>query len=285
MRTLLLICMLLSSLFAKNFFENSAQKDSSYYIEAIKDLVIATQKTRGLTNSFLNGNEVALLLVFENRNEMKKAIGKMESTELASNPVVNSRAALITQKLVALNNTATRRTDAARVFEEYTTAIEQLLLLAQTVNRQASKSFTPMAKESSGIMMETILPLTEYVGRFRGMGSGLVASQKVSSKQKSIMQSISKEIERLESTLQMQMSQFENAYPKCVKLEVKQVLHTIDKDAKSYITLTQNGVLQKPDPALNANSYFDKGTAIISKLVHIYNAQNRVVQEDAKGWF
>jgi len=285
MRHIVIILTIVTALFSKNIFENSEQKDTSQYIEAIKNLVIATQKTRGLTNSFLNGNSVALLLVFENRDQMKKAIGKMEATVLASNVVINSRATLITQSLIKLNSKATRQNDAPKVFQEYTEGIEQLLLLAQTVNKQASKEFTPMAKGASTIMMETILPMTEFVGRFRGMGSGLVASKQCNKKQKAIMLSLGKEIEKSNDTLQKQMKAFEKQHPKVVTLQMKQILQKIDNDSRVYIEFTQSKVLNNSGENLDANAYFDQGTAIISLLIIIYESLNGALLEDSKGWF
>lgn len=285
MKHIWVIFLLVTALFSQNIFENSAQKDSSHYIDAIKDLVIATQKTRGLTNSFLNGNDVALLLVFENRDQMKKAIGKMESTALASNNVINTRATAITQQLIALNSNATRRDDAPQVFQEYTTSIEQLLLLAQTVNQQASKSFTPMAKDASGIMMETILPMTEYVGRFRGMGSGLVASHTCNKKQKIIMLSLANGMIKLKDKLLTQMQTLKQTYPKTASTLLDTTLQKIDKDTTTYIELTKQKVLQPTDEKLDPNAYFDQGTAIISLLINVYDALNAALLEDSKGWF
>lgn len=53
-RTVLSVLLLVSSLQAKPIFSNSEQADISSYIDSLKDLVVATQKTRGLTNSYLN---------------------------------------------------------------------------------------------------------------------------------------------------------------------------------------------------------------------------------------
>ncbi len=92
MKILLIALLLLVNVHAKSLFSNDSQEESSKYIGALKDLVISTQKTRGLTNSYLNGNTVALMLVFENKKEMKDAIGNMEASALSSDPVVNSRA-------------------------------------------------------------------------------------------------------------------------------------------------------------------------------------------------
>lgn len=92
--------------------------------------------------------------------------------------------------------------DSSTVFEEYTTMIEQLFLLAQTVNRHAAAELNPLGRDASAIMMETILPMTEYVGRFRGMGSGLVTSKRSTEAQSTMMRTIAREIKSLDVKLQ-----------------------------------------------------------------------------------
>jgi flavorubredoxin len=147
MRIFLLIAALIFSLNAKSLFSNSNQADNSKYIGALKDLIIATQKTRGLTNNYLNGNTTSMLLVYGNRKEMKKAIGTMESLPLASDPIINNRATNISESLIKLNRKAFKK-DPAIVFEQYTELIEQTLMLAQTVSKHGSKELNPLGKKT-----------------------------------------------------------------------------------------------------------------------------------------
>ena len=174
MRLFLIISILLFNLQAKSLFSNSEQAESSVYTGSLKDLVIATQKTRGLTNSYMNGNVAALLLVYANRQEMKKAIGIMESLPIAADPIINSRATTISQSLITLNNKAFKQKPSI-AFANYTEQIGQTLMLAQTVSKRSAKDLNPFGQETSLIMMETMLPMTEYVGQLRGFGSGLAA--------------------------------------------------------------------------------------------------------------
>ena len=118
MRSLLLILLLVFNLQAKSLFSNEEQANTSKYIESLKDLILATQKTRGLTNSYLNGNTAAMLLVFASRDDMKSAIGDMESLPLAADPVINSRATAISQALIKLNRKAFKQ-DPQKTFSAY----------------------------------------------------------------------------------------------------------------------------------------------------------------------
>jgi hypothetical protein len=183
MKILLIALLLLVNVHAKSLFSNDSQGENSKYIAALKNLVISTQKTRGLTNSYLNGNTVALLLVFENKKEIATAIS---------------------QALIKLNRKSLKM-EPSVAFEAYTEQIEQILMLAQTISRHNSKELNPVAQEASTVMMEVILPMTEYIGRMRGMGSGIAASGEISEDQTMKVYANITEIGALEERVQESM--------------------------------------------------------------------------------
>lgn len=273
MRILLLIVALFFSLNAKSLFSNSNQADNSKYIGALKDLIIATQKTRGLTNNYLNGNTTSMLLVYGTRKEMKKAIGVMESLPLASDPIINNRATSISQSLVKLNRKAFKK-DSTVVFEEYTELIEQTLMLAQTVSKHGSKDLNPLGKQLSTTMMEVILPLSEYVGQMRGMGSGIIAKKSITKIQKAQMQAIIHEVTSLTTQLIK-----ENQQP-----DLSAMLNSIKKSSDKYIASTNNEVINKTVISYDTDEYFNEGTDLISLLIDLYNINNKVILNDSKGW-
>ena len=282
MRIFFIITALILSLNAKSLFSNSDQADNSKYIGALKDLVIATQKTRGLTNSYLNGNITSMLLVYGYRQDMKKAIGDMESLPLASDPIINNRATNISQSLIILNRKAFKQKSDV-VFEKYTELIEQTLMLAQTVSKR-SKDLNPIGKELSNIMMETILPFTEYVGQMRGMGSGIAAKGNITKIQKAQMLAIINEIETLSSKFLTEMKLIVSKNKKSFDSNLDTKLESINKSSKDYISLTETEVLQKEKIVFSADTYFEKGTNLISLLIEVYDINNKVILDDSKGW-
>ncbi len=284
MRIFLIIAMLVFSLNAKSFFGNSDQEDNSKYIGALKDLIIATQKTRGLTNSFLNGNTTSLLLVYNHRENMKKAIGTMESLPLASDPIINNRATNISQSLIQLNRRALKN-DASVVFEKYTELIEHTLMLAQTVSKRGSDDLSPLAGKLSVVMMEVILPFTEYVGQMRGMGSGIVAKGAITNVQEAQLLAIINEITNLSSSLLSQMRSISSRDKKHFASDLESMLVSIEEASKNYIALTNKEILKTQEIAFDADTYFNQGAALISLLIDVYDISNKVILEDSKGWF
>lgn len=283
MRIFLIMAVLIFTLNAKSLFSNSEQADNSKYIGALKDLVISTQKTRGLTNSYLNGNTTSLLLVYGYRQDMKKAIGNMESLPLASDPIINNRATSISQSLVQLNRKAFKQ-DPNSVFEKYTELIEQILMLAQTVSKRGNKDLNEIGQKLSSVMMETILPFTEYVGQMRGMGSGILAKKEITKTQEAQILAIINELETLASKLLTDIKVIASNNKEKFDINLEAKLISIEKSSKEYISLTKAEVLKNKEITFDTDIYFSQGTDLISLLIDVYDINNKIILDDSKGW-
>jgi hypothetical protein len=281
-RFLLIIALLVFSLEAKSLFSNDDQKDSSVYIGNLKNLLIATQKTRGLTNAYLNGNTENMLLIYGTRSDMKRAIGKMESTSLATDPVISNRATSISKALIKLNNKAFKMS-APDTFEKYTEQIEEILMLAQTVSQRTAGSLNDFGKDASTVMMETMLPLTEYVGRLRGYGSGVAARNKVEKADIEKIFALSTEVKRLNSDLSEQMNQLMTNYSSKFPKKISSEVAAVNDAVKKYTALAEKKLLKSPQD-VDPDEYFDAGTDVIDLIIKVYNTTNNAILEDSKGW-
>jgi len=283
MRSLLLILLLLVNIQAKSLFSNNEQAATSKYIDNLKDLIIATQKTRGLTNSYLNGNTAAMLLVYGNRDGMKQAIGNMESTPLASDPVINSRATTISQSLISLNHKAFKQ-NPKKIFTAYTEQIEQTLMLAQTVSKRFAKDLTPFGKDASSVMMEIMLPMTEYTGELRGMGAGIAAKKTITKDEYEKLTVLIYELKSLNQKLQMQMTTVVSKYNNKFPSKIKNELADINTKVNLYTSFATKEFSNKKIN-IDSDKYFDQGTTLISAIIKAYNTTNKAILEDSKGWF
>ncbi len=282
MRLILIIGFLLLNLQAKSLFSNDAQKENSIYINNLKELLLATQKTRGLTNSYLNGNTASLLLVYNSRSDIKKAIGKMESTTLATDVVINSRASDISKSLIKLNSIAFKQAPK-KTFGDYTQEIEQILMLAQTISQRTSKDLNPFGKEASSIMMNDMLPLTEYVGQLRGYGSGVAARGVIKKSDIEQVYLLVNEMTTYNTTLQDDMSGLLSKYSGKLPKSLREELVNINKQVEQYQFLASKKLLKSPKD-VDSDLFFEKGTMLIKAIVKAYNSSNRAILEDSKGW-
>ena len=282
MRLLLLALLMVFNLQAKSLFSNEEQKNTSEYIENLKNLILATQRTRGLTNSYLNGNTAAMLLVFSNRDDMKIAIGNMESLPLAADPVINARATAISKALTRLNRKAFKQ-DPKKTFAAYTDQIEQTLMLAQAASKRSAKNLSDFGKAISSTMMELMLPMTEYTGELRGKGAGIAAKGKVTKEQMQDMLALLYQLQSTNKKLQNSMSKIISDYSSKLPQTATTELNQIDKKTKAYMDLIQKKLLKHPEK-VNSDEYFDQGTDLIDAIVALYDTSNKAIKEDAKGW-
>lgn len=283
MRLLFILTLLVSTIYAKSLFSNNNQADNSQYVNALKELIIATQKTRGSTNIYLNGDVATLLLMYTYRDDMKTAIGTMESLPLASDPIINKRSTDISHALIDLNRKALKL-KPSEAFESYTGLIEKLLMLAQTVSKHGSKDLNPLGQDASNIMMEDILPLTEYIAQLRGMGSGIIAKGSIDDIKKMKILAIIAATDKLSSKFQANMtkvtSQHKETYPSDTNSNVGKIKLSMQK----YTDLAKTNVLNPSKSAISSDVYFNKGTDVIALLIKSFDVNNKVILNDSKGW-
>jgi hypothetical protein len=157
-------------------------------------------------------------------------------------------------------------------------------MLAQTVNQRTAKALNDFGKEASSIMMETMLPLTEYVGRLRGFGAGIAAKNKVTKSDIEKIYALSNEVKRLNTTLTEQMSKLIASYSGKLPNTLSSEITAVDKAVKSYTYLAEKKLVKHPNE-VDADEYFEKGTELIALIIKAYNTINHAVLEDSKGWF
>ncbi len=285
MKIVLIIAMLFLSIHAKSLFSNDTQASTSKYMESLRDLIISTQKTRGLTNAYLNGDEYALLTLFGTTSEMKDAIGKMESFEIASDPLVEGKAILISRELTSLNREAIKSTDTKKTFNRYTDLIEQSLLLAQTISRHSSKKSSDFGKESATLMMESLLPFAEHIGIVRGIGSGFAAKKMSSKKERKLLLYELVKVQILNQNIQAITGKIITKYNNEIQASViNKKLKILNDATMTYLTLTQKNIF-KNTIVYNSSEYFNKGTEIITHAMSIYDDINKAILADSDGWF
>jgi hypothetical protein len=214
---------------------------------------------------------------------MKKALATMDSTELATDPVINSKASAISTALIKLNNKAFKM-PPAETFAAYTEQIQNILMLAQTISQRASKDLNDFGKEASKIMVGTALPLTEYVGQLRGFGAGLAARGKVGKHDIEKVYALSSKVTSLNSQFQQELSMLSSKYKSSLPSNIQAQVDTVFKSAKAFASLSQKKLLKSP-ASVDPDEFFDQGTQVIENVLKVYNSLNASILKDSDGWF
>lgn len=270
-KLLLLTVVFILNVSAFSLFEEkpSPTHERIVYLDSLKDLIVATQKTRGLTNNFMNGNVVAQLLIYNERSEMKKALARLKSQKLVVDATTQQEIAILQKELKHLNKKAFKQ-QSAEVFQNYTKLIQKMLTVGDTISQTTFSQSDTLTQKSVQLMMGTILPLTEEIGKTRGMGSGIVARGNALKEENIYMKNY---VARAEYFMQQLLNETQtitqnqpNYYPAGVMAKVQQ----LNTKVEAYLTLTQSKVINQKEIELDTNKYFDQGTALISSAVAIY---------------
>ena len=282
MRIFLIVAIFITSVYA-NIFSNKEQADAAEYIDALKDLIVSTQRTRGVTSAYLNGNHSAIVVIYAHREDMKKAIGKMESLPLSSDTVISSRATALSLSLVKLNQEALEIT-SKESFDRHCENISQALMLAQTVSKKGFQNLNEFSKNASGIMLETILPLSESIGQLRAVGSGVAAKHKISKSNQYKVEALLAKIKSLSTKLHQEITTTSHQYPKKYSVNLDTELKKIERIVKSYSNFTRKELLSG-DISVDSMEYFDRGTDTVDSVISLFDINKKAIAGDSKGWF
>lgn len=253
--------------------EKGTDKDYLHLVSSIKNVAISTQKTRGLTNSFMNGNVAAQLLVYAQREQMMKdfdAIKKLTAKVKLPENYTNESKSLM-KKLKKLNKKAFKR-KSGEVFASYTGVIEEWIVLNGKIIDTRFKSGDGDIYMAVSMLNNTLLPLTENIGKLRGMGSGIVARGTCKEEETAKMHTFTTNIEHYRDTMESYLNK-----TGCNRLSPRD-LKEFNKKIAAYTKLTNEKVIGKEEINLDANKFFDQGTACIDGVLKIYNAMETEIE-------
>ena len=267
-KLLLLLWIMVSPMMAFSLFDDKgSDKEYLHLVSSIKDVTITTQKTRGLSNSFLNGNVSAQLLAYAQREQMVKdfeKINALESQVKLPDVYVQESQALI-KKAKKLNRKAFRK-KPTEVFAAYTKITEGWMALNKKIIDSRFKSGNPTVYAAITMLNSTLLPLAENVGKLRGMGSGIVAKGSCEESEATKMNTFAENIEKYRVRMVAYMNA--NGCRRFSKRKVNDITHRI----KVYVELTRAEVIGKKHITLDPNKYFDQGSASLNGILEIYDA-------------
>ncbi len=274
-KIVLLVLFLVTPMMAFSLFEEKVT-DEAYInvITSVKDVILVTAKTRGLTNSFNNGNVAAQLLVYAQREDMEKDLQALESAgkkaklSEANMKTINT----LQKKLKSLNNKAFRK-NPEFVFAAYTAFIDDMLQFNNTIIDTYFKGSNPSMYKPLYMMNNILLPLTENIGKLRGMGSGIVARGRCNANETPKMKHFSEEIEKY----RLEMAAYYKSNG-CQRFSARK-LTAFNKAIAEFTKLSNEKVIGKSTISLDANEYFEQGSASINNIVGVYDGMLQEIKK------
>jgi len=288
MKLILVILITVVGLWAKPIFTNTDQLDTSDYIASLKDLLVATQKTRGMTYTYIKGDPSVVFKVMDFHKEMKDALLKLEVSELGGDKALKNRELRLSETLIRLNRKAMKM-DADEMFSEYTIAIENILVLANLAQIQSAKNLNAIGKLSVENLLKTALPLTEKIGQLRAYGSGAIVeineNGAIHPLEVHKITILLKEIEAHLRQFEIGATAVSAHYNADMDSELKIALSKNRHDIDDLEEFSESVFVENKETTLSAVQYFAMATKTIDNLLAIFELQNRAIKKSSEGWF
>ena len=248
------------------------------YLDSVKDLVVATQKTRGGTYNFLNGSEFAQFGVFEQRSKIKAAFKSLNRQFKVVGPKIDGEFDKLNKQMKSLNKLAFQL-DPLTSFKAYSSLVNKMILVGGRAQVKLYGDGNKFEKRASGLMMNQILRLTEGLGKLRGLGSGIAARGECEDEEVEYMETYVEEVNNNMKKVIASMTALNREYDDHYPAGLSKQLTTYKKDVNRYIKLAQTKLIEKDNIQVDSNDYFSEGTDLISGAIKFYKMNAKALKD------
>jgi len=276
-KTILFLMMMFLSIEAATLDEKIA------YLENIKDLIILTQEMRGDTNVYIKGGDIRLSKITDDHDmvavSLRKLRKKFETVDIQTNEKFNK----LNTYMISLNEVAAEL-DTGTTFRAYSLLINEMIKLGIEVQKNFFLH-DDKRMEISRVMMQDILPMTEDIGKVRGLGAGMAVCGECNSDEVAFTEdqftNISDRLDKLVSDMRRLDVLYPNSYPKSLERQLTQY----QLATKRYIRLMENSFVENEEfeniesISLDSYDFFSHGTSLIDYTLSFYEMNEILLQE------
>lgn len=270
---------LLMTLLASSVFVCANEMKQIDYLSTVKDIIISTQKIRGGTYNFLNGSEFAQFGVYEERSIQKNAFSELDRHYITGGKKLDAAFDKLRKQTKSLNKLSFELQPLVS-FKAYSTLINKMIETNKAGRFAFFDKSSLLLKNSSMVMINDILPLSEGLGKLRGLGSGIIGRGYCEEEEVKMMKRYVYEIHYNLKHVIQGMESLQNANPKLYSKTLSATLTDLKNDINKYVVFAKNKLIAKEDIQENSNDYFDRGTKLISKVMKLYRVNEDIMKEN-----
>ena len=273
MRFILVSFILVTSLLRANEIKELS------YLSNVKNVIISTQKIRGGTYNFLNGSEFAQFGVYEERSLQKNYFKNLDRAYSIGGKRADSAFDKLRKQTKSLNKVSFQL-EPIDSFRAYSTLINKMIITNKEISKNFFKKADPSVKVSMSIMVDDLIPLSEGLGKLRGLGSGIVARSYCEDEEVDMMYDYLSEIQKNLSSVVKQTKRMHKEHPKQFTKNTLAKVKILEKEIKEYKLFAKLKMINKKDIRENSNEYFDRGTALITKVMELYRINEEIIKSN-----
>jgi len=240
----------------------------------LKQLLVDTQKLRGLSAVYQNGNTSLKAQVSEQQTVVQNDLEKAKKSVAEAN--LKDTVPMFTQLSLKLHSLMSeyKTEDAKMVFQKYTDIVNDELALIVKVGDMSNLILDPDL--DTFYLMDAVinkLPLlTENIGKSRGLGSAVLSKKSITLKQQIALTEL---LSGIRNTLSGLSSGFESAYSYNPNLQQKidPAFSALQESRKIFENHTKKIIGE--DFSLLPSKYFQEGTTAINKAIALYDISEK----------
>lgn len=255
--------------------------DAAQYIKPMRNLFVDIAQTRGMTNTYLNGDDTFKQKVLNKRKAVDKHFSRLLAIHQTNEAMfeLQGEPNTLSREWQRINANAFNL-PAHTVFTQYTDLIARIIDLMDTISREGKMAQDPDASNSFLInsLIHTLPNQIESLGKLRGKGAGILSSNALTTDNKLAIGALADNRNSLK--LKKDIEYLFRSSP-----ELSSVLSNDFNDANvklnRYLALANTAIIQASDVSIEATEFFAQGTDTISQLLRLYDVllptlQNRM---------
>ncbi len=246
------------------------------YLNNVKELIVLTQTLRGNTNVNTKGEQNNTKGIQENRQEVLDSLKKLHTKFERVDVSVDKEFKKLHKYMKDLNEVASEL-DALVTFRANSLLIKEMLRLGVEVQKSFFDKESALNKEASAMMMQKILPMTEYLGQLRGLSAGAVACRHCNDDEdlEYIKDYLALMADDLDSFI-IQMRDLQERYPKAYTKDLK--LNAYEKELRDFLVHIEELVVERREEKEGECDLFTQGTKVINKTLAYYKMNEAVIK-------
>ena len=247
------------------------------YLGNIKNIIISTQKIRGGTYNFLNGSDFAQFGVYKERSLQKNYFKNLDKSYRIAGKKLDMSFDTLRIQTKSLNKISFQL-EPIDSFRAYSTLINKMITTNQEARDTFFKKSDPMIKSTVSIMVDSLIPLSEGLGKLRGLGSGIIARSYCEEEEVDMMYAYILEIQKSLSSLSKKTKLLYKNHANGYTKNMTKNLDNLIKEVREYKLFAKLKVINKTNIKENSNTYFDRGTGLITKVMELYRLNENMVK-------
>ena len=252
--------------------ESHHEQKGLEYLKALKPFYQQLPQHRGMTNAYLNGAAEFKEKILSKRQDIQQSIEKIDvidqqyGSEFQTSSLLNE----IKKDWLLLSNEDSG-TDSNAIFTAHTQLITKVRRLMNVVNHNSGLIVDPELETT--FIIETIVSyiplLAENIGQTRGLASGIVANNEITTEQRIKLTAALSKVQNEADNTQQAITHIIEHNPK-----LKESIGKLEQDRENilaqFIHIIQQDILETNSIKADADSIFNLGSQAISANYVMY---------------